>query len=295
MLSILIPTYNYNVYPLVLELHKQCLECQIEFEILVQDDASKSELNVENEKINLLSNCHFFYNQTNLGRGRNINSIAGKSLYDWILILDCDTFPAKNNFIFTYITEIKNSACKLFFGGISYDSKKPNDEELLRWIYGRQRESKSVVERSKNPNLTLTSNLLVAKSIFIENPFNFNIKAYGYEDLVFLSSLEKKDYIVKHIDNPTLHLNLETSLIFLNKTKIALQNLKLIQESNDILCFSTKMLEVHQQIKSFKLVFIVTFLFKIFQKRIEKNLISKKPSLFLFDLYKLGYYTEINQ
>jgi glycosyltransferase involved in cell wall biosynthesis len=293
MLSILIPTYNYNVYPLVLELHKQCLECQIEFEILVQDDASKSELNVENEKINLLSNCHFFYNQTNLGRGRNINSIAGKSLYDWILILDCDTFPAKNNFIFTYITKIKNSTSKLFFGGISYDSKKPNDEELLRWIYGRQRESKSVVERSKNPNLTLTSNLLVAKSIFIENPFNFNIKAYGYEDLVFLSSLEKKDYIVKHIDNPTLHLNLETSLIFLNKTKIALQNLKLIQESNDILSFSTKMLEAHQQIKSFKLVFLVTFIFKIFQKRIEKNLISKKPSLFLFDLYKLGYYCSL--
>lgn len=192
MLSILIPTYNYNVYPLVLELHKQCLECQIEFEILVQDDASKSVLNIENEKINSVSNCHFFCNQTNLGRGRNINSIAEKSLYDWILILDCDTFPAKNNFIFTYITEIKNSASKLLFGGISYDSKKTNDEELLRWIYGRQRESKSVVERSKNPNLTLTSNLLVAKSIFIENPFNFNIKAYGYEDLVFLSSLEKK-------------------------------------------------------------------------------------------------------
>ena len=52
MLSILIPVYNYNVVPLVLELHKQCLECEIDFEILCQDDASNSELNEENEIIN---------------------------------------------------------------------------------------------------------------------------------------------------------------------------------------------------------------------------------------------------
>ena len=44
MLSILIPIYNYNSYPLVQELHKQCLESDIDFEILCQDDASNSEL-----------------------------------------------------------------------------------------------------------------------------------------------------------------------------------------------------------------------------------------------------------
>lgn len=40
MLSILIPTYNYNVVPLVLELQKQCLEYKIHFEIIVFDDGS---------------------------------------------------------------------------------------------------------------------------------------------------------------------------------------------------------------------------------------------------------------
>ena len=56
MLSILIPTYNYNVVPLVLELHKQCLECEIDFEILCQDDASKLFFE-ENKKINGLKLC----------------------------------------------------------------------------------------------------------------------------------------------------------------------------------------------------------------------------------------------
>ena len=53
MLSILIPTYNYNVYPLVSELQRQCLESKIEFEILCQDDASKL-LNLKIKKLTIL-------------------------------------------------------------------------------------------------------------------------------------------------------------------------------------------------------------------------------------------------
>ena len=58
MLSILIPTYNYNVVPFVMELRKQCLECNIIFEILVFDDGSKLFLD-ENQKINSFENCRF--------------------------------------------------------------------------------------------------------------------------------------------------------------------------------------------------------------------------------------------
>ena len=50
MLSILVPIYNYNTNPLVLELHKQCLECNIEFEILCQDDCS-NEFLTENQTV----------------------------------------------------------------------------------------------------------------------------------------------------------------------------------------------------------------------------------------------------
>ena len=59
MLSILIPIYNHNAFPLVEELHKQCLESKITFEILCQDDASQSVLNTFNEEINQLPNCSF--------------------------------------------------------------------------------------------------------------------------------------------------------------------------------------------------------------------------------------------
>jgi hypothetical protein len=40
MLSILIPIYNFNAVPLVKELQKQCMECDLEFEIICDDDCS---------------------------------------------------------------------------------------------------------------------------------------------------------------------------------------------------------------------------------------------------------------
>ena len=58
MLSILITVYNYNVYPLVSELHKQCSESKIDFEIFCIDDAS-NQIESENQNINSLENCRF--------------------------------------------------------------------------------------------------------------------------------------------------------------------------------------------------------------------------------------------
>ena len=142
MLSILIPTYNYDVFPLVLELHKQALECGIAFEILVQDDASDAFL-IENQKINSIKNCSFSRNETNLGRGRNINFLAKKAQYNGLLIMDCDTFPTQDNFIQNYISEIKKGE-KIVFGGIEYQKEQPNNDQLLRWIYDKTRESLSV-------------------------------------------------------------------------------------------------------------------------------------------------------
>jgi len=60
MLSILITIDNHNLLPLVQKLNQQCEALGIVYEILTQDDASKSALNVENRKINQLENCLFF-------------------------------------------------------------------------------------------------------------------------------------------------------------------------------------------------------------------------------------------
>lgn len=292
MLSILIPAYNYNAYPLVTELNKQCLDCGIAFEILCQDDASLSNWNTENEKINSNPNCHFYTNSTNLGRGNNINSLVDKSKFGWLLIMDCDTFPTQKDFIQKYY-EI-TSESQVVFGGILYKKEKPEKDQLLRWVYGNEREALSLENRNENPSSNaLTSNLLIKKEIFTQNPFDSTITNYGYEDLCFLSALESNKIKVSHIDNPTFHLNLETSIVFLEKTKTAIENLALITNSGKFSSIESKINSAYIILKKLKLVVITAYIFNKTESKITSNLLSEKPSLFFFDLYKLGYYCKI--
>ncbi|KAF2512771.1 glycosyltransferase family 2 protein [Flavobacterium zhairuonense] len=280
MLSILIPVFNYNVLPLVNELVKQCNSCGITFEILCQDDASNSIENIQNQEINSFPNVSFFTNETNLGRGKNINSLSKKAKHDWLLILDCDTFPTQKDFIKKYIDLISNSAEKIFFGGILYEEKKPEKEQLLRWIYGQKRETTSI----------LTSNLFIKKDVFLQFPFDESITKYGYEDLCFFSLLKKNQFKVSRIENPTFHLNLETSEVFLKKTKTALENLVFLYNSNKISKADSKIIKAFEFLKSLKLTGLLKFIFDKNKNKIEQNLISESPSLFFFDIYKLGYF-----
>jgi len=285
MLSILIPVYNYNILPLVNELVKQCNFRGIDFEILCQDDASNSSENVLNQEINLLPNCSFFVNETNLGRGKNINSLSLKAIYDWLLILDCDTFPAQNDFVKKYIDAISNLKNNILFGGIIYEDKKPESDQLLRWVYGNKRETVTI----------LTSNLIIKKEVFLQYPFDESLTKYGYEDLLFFSVLKANHFEILRIENPTFHLNLETSKAFLNKTKIALENLMFLYDSKKIKKEENKITTSFEFLRKLKLTPFSAFLFRKNQTRIERNLFSKKPSLFLFDLYKLGYYCTLKK
>jgi hypothetical protein len=293
MLSILIPVYNYDAFSLVEKLHNQAVELNIAFEIICLDDASDI-FTTENQRINQLKNSRFEILPKNIGRSAIRNLLAEKALYENLLFLDADTFPVHENFISNYISEI-NNAQKVVFSGIVYENKKPEKEHLLRWIYGKKREALNVSERKKNPSDTaLVSNLLIKKEILARFPFDETITRYGYEDLLFFSVLKSNQITITHIENPVFHLNLETSVLFLSKTKTALENLFFLVSANKIAKNQSKVAASFFLLKRVKLVSIFTFFFKKLELKIERNLTSEKPSLFLFDLYKLGYYSFLN-
>ena len=289
MLSVLIPVYNYAVFPLVLEVHKQCIAAGIPFEILCQDDCSSSFIE-ENRTVEQLSNCTFSQNTVNLGRGNNRNLLIQKAQFDWLLLLDCDMFPKDSFFIKNYLSFIQKPMSNLVFGGIIYHPKKPHHSQLLRWVYGQKREALSCEFRNKKPNSrALTSNLVIRKEIALSNPFPESVSDYGYEDLSFLSNLGQKNITVFHIDNPTFHLNLETSTQFLTKTEIALKNLVLLIQTNRIKVNESKIIATFLWIKKLHLIQLTAWLFQQTKTVTTKNLLSDNPSLLLFDWYKLGY------
>ncbi|WJS96951.1 glycosyltransferase [Flavobacterium johnsoniae] len=289
MLSILIPVYNYAVLPLISELQKQCISFGIKFEILCYDDASNIFIK-ENQEVNQFENCSLVSLERNIGRSAIRNLLAKKASFENLLFLDADVIPAHNQFIENYISEINKNG-KVVFGGLLYENQKPSKELLLRWIYGKEREAISLSERIKNhSDFALVSNLLIKKEILIRFPFDETLTKYGYEDLLFFSVLKSQKIETKHIENPVFHLNLETSDLFLNKTKTALENLAFLNKANKISQNQSRIIASFEKLKRLKLLSFFYFIFKKSEKKIERNLLSEKPSLFLFDIYKLGYY-----
>ncbi|WP_333601249.1 glycosyltransferase family 2 protein [Flavobacterium sp.] len=296
MISILIPSYNYNTLPLVEALHSQATTENIDFEIIVLDDASPINENTEsNTKINLLKNCRFERNETNQGRGKNRNTLVSKATFEWVLLMDCDTFPKEDTFLKNYIRYIKNQTGKAVFGGIIYHNEKPKAEEVLRWVFGKGREEIPLKKRLSDPySHALISNILIQKELLLSYPFDTTIYNYGYEDFVFIFELKKQTIAIDHIENPAYHLNLEKSAVFLEKFHSSLQNLKYVLDAKIIEAKDTSLTKTYARLATFRLVKPFAFLFQTFEKTFVANLLSKNPSLFVFDLYRLGYFCVLN-
>ena len=293
MLSILIPTYNYNVVPLVLELQKQCLECKITFEILVFDDCSKL-FTIENQKINSLKNCRFEVLEKNIGRSAIRNLLVKKAEFDNLLFLDADTIPIHNHFIKSYIVQI-NEVEKVVYGGIQYQKGKPNKSQVLRWKYGNSREALPVEKRQENPYLSLlTLNFLTHKTVFEKVSFNETIPNLRHEDTLFSYNLKQQKIKVIHIDNSVYHLGLDEFEVAIKKENESILGLKYLIDHQLLPTDYVRLSAVAAKIDKLKLNFAFVLFYKMTRFIFLKNLSSNNPSLLIFDLYRLGNLCKLN-
>jgi len=293
MISILIPTYNYTIFSLVENLGKQCEKANVLYEILVLDDASTDKKIIEeNSKINLLKQCSFQVLEENIGRSKIRNLLAEKANYEWLLFLDSDTFPSNSEFITKYLVAVSNGA-SVIFGGIKYPEN--NSEKFsLRHKYGLKRESLPLAERLKNPYRSfITMGFAIKKEVFQKIKFNEKLAGYGYEDSVFGYELKRANIPLLHIDNPVVHLNLESNTDFIKKSQLALQNLLNFYNTGSLDSETVKILKTYLKLKKWNLLFTIRLFFSAFKKPLLKNLNSSKPSLFFFDLYRLGYLSSL--
>jgi hypothetical protein len=294
MLSILIPTYNYTIYPLVLELHKQCLGLGIAFELIAMDDASTIAA-AENEKINTLDYCHYEVLRTNIGRSKIRNLLAAKANYDWLLFLDADVYPKNKDFISNYINHLDNDV-KLVNGGLVYPDEKPEKSKLFRWIYGKNREALDYKIRRKNPYLSsLSLNFIIHKSIFEKVSFNETIPNLRHEDTLFSYSLSKENIRTEHINNPVYHYGMDDFEVAIRKENESLHALKYLIDTQllppDYVRLSKLLLKIHR----INALSAVAIFHKITASLFLKNLGGNYPSLFIFDLYRLGYLCQLEK
>ena len=289
MISVCIPTYNYPIFPLVKEIHKQLSLCDIPWEIIVCNDASTS-YTEENEKAASFSNCTYINMPANVGRTAVRNTLAERAVFDWLLFLDADVLPKHENFIGTYIQALTTSQT-VIYGGTSYAAQKPKHAEL-RWTYGNAREVKTTKERTGSYDI-ISQNLCVKKDVFLKcNTFTEN--SYGL-DIIFSQALERHKASVLHIHNPVVHLGLEANAVFLEKSLAAIETTYVFEKKDIVRKDFRPVQRTYLTLKKWRLENTVAQLVSFCETAIKKNLLSSTPSMRLFDLYKLSYYTKLKQ
>jgi hypothetical protein len=288
MLSILIPTHNYDVTALVKQLHEQISKTAIKHEIIVYDNGSIAETVEKNKKINTLKNVELILSEKNIGISVAREFLSEKAKYDWILLLDADTQLKYENYILNY-TNYLNTEQEVVFGGFAYENKKPDKNESLRWKYGMKHENVSAKKRNKNPyKITIAGNLLIKKEIYQSFNLHYIGDAYGM-DLYLGPQLKKNKVSVLHIDNEVYHLGLENNEKYLRKVEIAIVTLLKLYKRNFIDKHENDLLFTYEKLKQTKLNYLFSLFYTILKHPIKLNLLSGNPSIKLLQLYKIFY------
>jgi len=293
MLSILIPVYNYDIRALVNTIHKQLIQSDIEFEIIVGEDSPKNHIESINKEIKKLKNTQYTSNKQNIGRVATRQQLAEKAIYRWLLFLDADVMPKSEKFIINYLKFI-NSNYRVIYGGFYYKTEKPDVNRVLRWKYGRSKEQLKAVKRNISPyRVVISANMLIKKQTFLDLNSRITRKGYGYDNY-FGAKLKEHAIKIFHIDNEVIHLGLECNEIYLKKIESAIETLLNLYENNELKNSENSLLKAYHKLKPLGLIGLIVWLFKKFRKNLKSNILGPNPNIQLLQFYKLAYFCYID-
>lgn len=294
-LSIFIPTYGFDCTELVGDLRALCEKSAVKdsYEITVIDDGSKNSLICNrNSKINEWKNCYFNEQPENTGKAILLNRAIKKAAFPLVLLVDCDAKVCSELFITNYLEEAE--AADVICGSIITSKAYLRESNKLRFKYemaaNRIRGQKFM---NAHPyNYFTTFNVLLKKNIFDQIQFNEKIRSYGYEDTLFGQDLKNHCITIRYIENPLIHTGIDDNETFLFKTEMALQNIANLGSKYEQ---NIKVSQVFNLLESWGLARIIKVWHHFFGAIERKQLCGNKPSLFIFMIYKLGYYTTLKR
>jgi len=288
-LSILIPVYNRDCTQLVRDLHAEASGLGIPFEIIIADDCSTSLADKrQNKTLSQLPGCIVIELPSNLGRAAIRNLLADNSRYESLLFIDCDAAVCSKTFLKDYMA--CTGKAYVICGGLKHQDTLPKKGVELRYRYEKKADLRRKAEiRNLHPYAQFTTfSFLVDRNIFQAIRFK-EFREYGYEDVLFGLELKNNRINVVHIDNPLIHLGLEENGVFLEKSRLAMKSL---YSHLDTLPHDIKILKVYRCISRLRMVWVLELISETAGSAITKNLLSSRPSLALFSLYKLCVFAE---
>ncbi|MGI6222589.1 MAG: glycosyltransferase family 2 protein [Prevotella sp.] len=285
-ISILIPTYNDSCYQLAYDLWLQAGQLSIPFELLVGDDGSTNRSVVaENRRINSLSGCRYIERPENQGRAAVRNFLASEARYDSLVFVDAGRGVVRKDFLAKYV-RLMSSESAFFYGGYEMELHSRSN---LRSVYEDARAPQHTAQqRSQHPYLDFnTCNFACPTVLFRSYPLDERFRHYGFEDVLYGKRLQTAGILIRHVDNPVALVGFDSNEHFVTKWEEALTTL--CQFRNELRGYS-RMLSLVDNLKRFHLLPFVRLWHRAFGFMERRQLLGTHPSLFVFELYRLGYF-----
>ncbi len=288
LLSILIPNYNRVCVNLVKQLHDQCVQVSgLNYEIIVADDGStRNETIIANDEINAFENCKYIVRNHNVGRAAIRNYLHSVSHGDILIFMDSDVVIRNSEFINTYIANSEKAM--VVCGGVKIEGDPAKLKDNLRYKYEKSCEGNHTAEkRQRRPYMSFrTTNFLIHRSVMEKIQFDEDVQYYGYEDVLFGKALAEANISMLHIDNPVNVEEYDDNDFFLRKTQESLASLKMV---SDKIGDYSKILNKAKNLKRLHLDLPIKLFYKLFDKQMIKHIVGKKPSVKLYNIYRLAY------
>lgn len=289
------------------------------FEIIFADDGSAdATARQRNAIIAQLPYCQYIERPKNVGRSAIRNFLAHTAHYSHLIFLDGDVAIKRGNFVQTYLAHRNDAdviigtllfsrmqvACDTAEDIIGHtkrakeETKKTTEPVLyddnLKYRYEQQFLAKHPVKkRMQQPYASFrTTNFMVRRDLLLAYPFDETFHEYGYEDTLFGKQLKEHGATLIHLDNAATIADYEDNATFVAKTEESLRTLA--AHAHQLQGYST-LLQTVNKLKRLHLQPLIAFAFGLFKGLLHKNLCSKSPSVFLFNVYKLGYYVNLTR
>ena len=287
-LSVLIPVFNRDVSALVIALRAQLLAWPGPAEVRLLDDGSAAAFRAHNQPLATLPGVVYHELPVNMGRAAIRNQLVASAKHEWVLLLDNTSQVPDGQYLARYAAA--RGQAPVVAGGVHYAAQLPPAPALrLRWLYGRQRETRSLAQRRAAPHVQLlVNNLLLRREILQRFPLDEHLRGYGHEDTKLGWQLAAAAVPIHHLDNPVVHAGLDTAAHFLQKSEQAVINLaRLLREDHLGISRRSRLAQTTQRLQRAGLAPAVRATLALSEPLLRRNLLSIRPSLRALDALKL--------
>lgn len=209
-LSVVIPTFRYDCSELVARLGRLSRET----EIIVHDDGSCDEAltaSLVRTARGLDIPVRIVAARRNRGRAGARNAAVRHARADWVLLLDSDMMPDRDDFLGAYLDAARRAdgPC-LIAGGYSLDQTpvRPG-QALARWQALSSECLPASMRNRSAGRYVFSSNMLVHRAVLQACPFDEGFSGWGWEDTEWGLRVAAL-FPVVHIDNTASHLGVDT-------------------------------------------------------------------------------------